>query len=117
MICAGGDKDDCSEKMKDFLDYIAGKETHGKLSDRLKDEVIKSRKHEQWRLSYMLLEEKYKEKYDEGLKRGCELEHQNTEVQRKRAEAAEDRAEAAEDRAEAAEAELAKYKAKYGDIK
>ena len=110
MICAGGDKDDCSEKMKDFLDYIAGRETHGKLSDRLKDEVIKSRKHEQWRLSYMLLEEKYKEKFDEGLKQGCELEHQNTEVQRKRAEAA-------EDRAEAAEAELAKYKAKYGDIK
>jgi len=114
FLCAGGDKDDCSEKMKDFLDYIAGRETHGKLSDRLKDEVIKSRKHEQWRLSYMLLEEKYKEKFDEGLEQGIEQgrteERQNTEAERKRAEAA-------EDRAEAAEAELAKYKAKYGDIK
>ena len=93
FLCAGGDKDDCSEKMKDFLDYIAGRETHGKLSDRLRDEVIKSRKHEQWRLSYMLLEEKYKEKFDEGLKLGIEKGHaeerQNTERESKRADDAE----------------------------
>lgn len=107
FLCAGGDKDDCSEKMKDFLDYIAGRETHGKLSDRLRDEVIKSRNHEQWRLSYMLLEEKYREKLEEGFERGLRQgmeqgleqgleqgraeERRKTEAERMRADAAETR--------------------------
>ena len=89
--------------MKDFLDYIAGRETHGKLSDRLRDEVIKSRNHEQWRLSYMLLEEKYREKLEEGFERGLRQgmeqgleqgraeERRKTEAERMRADAAETR--------------------------
>lgn len=66
FLCAGGDKDDCSEKMKDFLNYIAGGTESGDLSDRLREEVEKSKSKEKWRLNYMTLQEKYREKYDEG---------------------------------------------------
>lgn len=97
FLCAGGDKDDCTEKMKDFLDYITGRETHGELSDRLKDEVIKSRKHEHWRMEFMLLEEKYKEKFDEGFEQGKAKERENTERERKRANDAETRVKELED--------------------
>ena len=62
--------DDCSEEMQDFLDYIAGKETDGPMSRRLRDEVDKSKRHEEWRLDYMTLLEKYREKYEEGKAEG-----------------------------------------------
>ena len=99
FLCAGGDKDDCSEKMKDFLDYIAGKKTKGKLSKRLQEEVEKSRRHEEWRADYMTLLEKYDEKIEEGRA----MERQNTEAERKRADDAETRANDAETRANDAE--------------
>ena len=130
FLCAGGDKDDCSENMKDFLDYIASRKTNGRLSKRLQDEVEKSRKHEEWRDDYMTLLDHYKEKYDEGFDEGQKTERQNTEAERKRADAAEtradaaetrayaaeSRADAAENRAYAAESELERYKAKYGEL-
>ncbi len=68
FLCADGDMDDCSEKMKDFLNYIAGGTESGELSDRLREEVEKSKSKEKWRLDYMTLQEKYREKYDEGRK-------------------------------------------------
>ena len=66
FLCAAGTMDDCSERMKDFLDYIAGGTESGALSDRLRTEVEKSKANEKWRLDYMTLEEKYREKYEEG---------------------------------------------------
>ena len=42
------------------------------MSDRLRREVEKTRKHEEWRLDYMTLLEKYREKYEEGLEKGRE---------------------------------------------
>lgn len=72
FLCAAGTMDDCSEKMKDFLDYIAGGTSSGVLSDRLREEVEKSKANEKWRLDYMTLEEKYREKYDEGKEEGRE---------------------------------------------
>ncbi len=66
FLCAAGTMDDCSERMKDFLDYIAGGTESGVLSDRLRTEVEKSKANEKWRLDYMTLEEKYREKYEEG---------------------------------------------------
>ena len=46
--------DDCSEKMKDFLAYVAGEETKEELSDRLREEVKRSKSEEKWRAEYML---------------------------------------------------------------
>ena len=114
FLCAGGDKDDCSEKMKDFLDYIASKKISGELSKRLQDEVEKSRRHEEWRADYVTLLEHYQEKYDEGFKEGqknIEKERQNTEAERKRADEAENRADEAENRANAAEARIKELEA------
>ncbi len=66
FLCAAGTMDDCSDKMKDFLDYIAGGTKSGVLSDRLRTEVEKSKSNEKWRLDYMTLEEKFRDKIDEG---------------------------------------------------
>lgn len=63
----------CSEKMKDFLNYIAGKETDGALSERLRQEVTRSKEMEQWRLDYMTLTEKYREKLEEGKQLGIQI--------------------------------------------
>ncbi len=126
FLCAGGIKDDCSDKMKDFLDYIAGQKINGELSRRLQDEVSKSKKHEEWRADYMTLLEHYQERYEEGLKDG----QKNIEIERKRADVAETRANNAEarannaearasdaeTRANTAEAELERYKKKYGSL-
>ena len=62
--------DDCSEKMKDFLDYVAGKNTTGELTNRLREEVERVKKSDRWRAEYMLLELNYLEKYNEGLEEG-----------------------------------------------
>ncbi len=70
FLCAKGTMDDCSEKMKDFLAYIAGKETKGALSDRLREEVKRSKSEEQWRVEYMLYLDRLKEEYDEGFEAG-----------------------------------------------
>ncbi len=66
FLCAKGTMDDCSEKMKEFLDYIAGKETKGELSDRLREEVEHSKANEKWRKEYMLFSEKLEEEYEKG---------------------------------------------------
>ncbi len=116
FLCAGGDKDDCSGKMKDFLDYIADKSTNGELSRRLQNEVDKSKRHEEWRADYMTLLEHYQERYDEGFKEGREMERQNTETERKRADEEKSRADAAETRANEAKSELERYKAKFGEL-
>ena len=62
--------DDCSEKMKDFLDYVVGKNTTGELTNRLREEVERVKKSDRWRAEYMLLELNYLEKYNEGLEEG-----------------------------------------------
>jgi hypothetical protein len=62
--------DDCSEKMMDFLAYIAGEQTQGDLSDRLREEVKRSKSEEQWRVEYMLYLDRLREEYDEGFEAG-----------------------------------------------
>jgi flagellar biosynthesis/type III secretory pathway protein FliH len=70
FLCAEGEADDCSDKMKDFLNYVAKREVKGELSQRIRQEVEESRKHEKWRLDYMTLLEHYKEEREEGRKEG-----------------------------------------------
>ena len=70
FLSAEGDKDDCSDEMRDFLNYVAGKDTNGVLSDRLKQEVDRARAKEEWRLDYMTLLEKYKDERQAGWAEG-----------------------------------------------
>ena len=100
FLCSGGDKNDCSGKMKDFLDYITDRKADGELSKRLQEEVRKSNKHEEWRADYVILSEKYEEKMEEGRELGRREERKNTERERKRADKAESRADKAESRAD-----------------
>lgn len=75
--------DDCSEKMKDFLDYVVGKNTTGELTNRLREEVERVKKSDRWRAEYMLLELNYLEKYNEGLEEGRKEGLEQGEAERK----------------------------------
>ena len=56
FLCAGGQADDVSDDMKDFLEWIAtGKTGHSKLVNNLDEAVQKARDHEEWRVEYMTL--------------------------------------------------------------
>ncbi|MCR5788931.1 MAG: Rpn family recombination-promoting nuclease/putative transposase [Lachnospiraceae bacterium] len=83
FLCAEGMVDDCSEKMRDFLNYIAKRETKGELSRRLQREVELSRRHVKWRSDYMTLLEHYKEQHDEGYAEGFADGEAKGEAERK----------------------------------
>ena len=72
-----GDKNDCSEKMRDFLNYVAGKGADGSFSRRLDEAVRRAREKEEWRLDYKTLLEKYKDERlagrAEGLSEGIQI--------------------------------------------
>ena len=112
FLCAGSNRNDCSNTMKDFLEYITSKKTNGELSQRLQNEVEKSRSHEEWKADYMTLLEKYEEKIEEGRELGRQEERKNTEAERKRADAAENRANVAESKANKAELRIKELEAK-----
>ena len=55
FLCAGGDADNVSDDMKDFLGYISGENGNSPLVRALDDAVQVARNHEEWRLEYMTL--------------------------------------------------------------
>lgn len=55
FLCAGGTADDVSDDMKDFLDWLIGKQGKSELVKALDNVVQKARNHEEWRLEYMTL--------------------------------------------------------------
>ena len=55
FLCAGGTADDVSDDMKDFLDWLIGKQGKSELGKALDNAVQKARDHEEWRLEYMTL--------------------------------------------------------------
>ena len=55
FLCAGGTADDVSDDMKDFLDWLIGKQGKSELVKALDNAVQKARNHEEWRLEYMTL--------------------------------------------------------------
>lgn len=55
FLCAGGTADDVSDDMKDFLDWLIGKQGKSELVKALDNAVQKARNHEEWRLKYMTL--------------------------------------------------------------
>ncbi len=53
-------------ELRSFLDYLLGELPNSTLTDRIQMEVDKSRNNKSWEVSYMTLEDKYREKFEEG---------------------------------------------------
>ena len=66
--------DDVSPEMKRILDYIDGKGASDEYTKQLEEAVRSARQNESWRLGYMTLEYEYRQRYEEGLKEGEEIE-------------------------------------------
>lgn len=57
FLCASGDADDVSSDMKDFLDWLSGKQGRSRLVGKLENAVQKVKDHKEWRTEYMTPEE------------------------------------------------------------
>ena len=55
FLCASGDADDVSSDMKDFLDWLSGKQGRSRLVGKLENAVQKVKDHKEWRTEYMTL--------------------------------------------------------------
>ena len=62
-----------SPELQGFLRYLCGENPDTPLTDRIQNEVVKSRTNVRWERIYMLLEEKYKAFFAEGRAEGREL--------------------------------------------
>ena len=62
-----------SPELQGFLRYLCGGNPDTPLTDRIQNEVVKSRNNVRWERVYMLLEEKYKAYFAEGRAEGREL--------------------------------------------
>ena len=62
-----------SPELQGFLRYLCGENPDTPLTDRIQNEVVKSRNNVRWERIYMLLEEKYKAFFAEGREEGREL--------------------------------------------
>lgn len=62
-----------SPELQGFLRYLRGENPDTPLTDRIQNEVVKSRNNVRWERVYMLLEEKYKAYFAEGRAEGREL--------------------------------------------
>lgn len=62
-----------SPELQGFLRYLCGENPDTPLTDRIQNEVVKSRNNVRWERIYMLLEEKYKAYFAEGREEGREL--------------------------------------------
>ena len=54
FVCATGTKDDVSDEMKSFLNYLSGKLANSQLTSQLDDAVKLARMNKKWRVEYML---------------------------------------------------------------
>ena len=61
-----------SPELQGFLRYLCGENPDTPLTDRIQNEVVKSRNNVRWERIYMLLEEKYKAFFAEGRAEGRE---------------------------------------------
>lgn len=72
FLCAGGDADDVSDDMKDFLDWLTGKEGRSKLVQNLNNAVRKVKDRKEWRTEYMTLLMRDQEMMQKGREEGRE---------------------------------------------
>lgn len=67
-----GVRENITEEMKAFLDFLENKESESHLTKRIQEEVENARHQEEWRHEYMTLTEKYEEYFEEGREEGRE---------------------------------------------
>ena len=111
FLCANGTRDDVSDEIQAFLQYVAGEKPTTEITKKLDQLVLDAREHKEWRLEYMTLlerdermrEEGRAEGRAEGREEGRAEEHKNTLREKQRADEAEKRASEAERRADEAE--------------
>ena len=72
FINTRGTQDDVSEEVKEIFEYFNGAEATGEYAKELHQEVIRVKQNKEWRLEYMTLLLREREKYEEGLERGIE---------------------------------------------
>ncbi|SEK63560.1 conserved hypothetical protein (putative transposase or invertase) [Butyrivibrio sp. ob235] len=72
FICAGGNKNDVSEDMNNFIDYLAGNVANSDLTSKLEGKVKEAIEKNRWRKEYMTLQEMMKDEFEEGVKHGIE---------------------------------------------
>ena len=72
FINTRGTEDDVSEEVKEIFEYFNGAEATGEYAKELHQEVIRVKQNKEWRLEYMTLLLREREKYEEGLERGIE---------------------------------------------
>lgn len=84
FLCAGGDADDVSEEMKDFLEWLTGKEGKSILVQNLENAVKAVKNKEEWRLEYMTLlmrdQEMMQKGREEGREEGREQQAKDTAI-------------------------------------
>ena len=107
FLCANGTRDDVSDEIQAFLQYVAGEKPTTEITKKLDQLVLDAREHKEWRLEYMTLLERDERMREEGRAEGREEgraeEHKNTLREKQRADEAEKRASEAERRADEAE--------------
>ncbi len=72
FICAGGDKDDVSEDVKDLIDYLIGKAANSNLTSRIDMKVKEAIEKRLWRKEYMTYKEMMDQEFSRGLEQGTD---------------------------------------------
>ena len=66
IVNAKGTRDGLTKAQIAFLDYVAGKEPSDEFTRKINQEVYRARDKEEWRLEYMTLLQRDREKFEEG---------------------------------------------------
>ena len=72
FICAGGEKDDVSNDMKSFIDYLVGCTPSSDLTERIEKKVKEAIALSLWRKEYMTYREHMEEQFNIGREEGYE---------------------------------------------
>lgn len=73
FVNATGARENVSNDMKAFLDYLTGKTSNNHLVKKLQNEVEKARNREEWRTEYMTLLRRDEEKREEGFNLAAQI--------------------------------------------
>lgn len=71
FLNASGNKENLPEELKNFLEFLSGKEPKGKLATEIANKVDQAVNHEEWRTDYMTLLQRDREKFAEGKAEGA----------------------------------------------
>jgi predicted transposase/invertase (TIGR01784 family) len=66
FLCANGTRDDVSDEIQAFLQYVAGEKPTTEITKKLDRLVLDAREHKEWRLEYMTLLERDEKMREEG---------------------------------------------------